>query len=99
MNCFTPWRAARSISRMPARTFTSQDEYGFNSTDGSFAMLARWTIVSYGARSTSSILRTSIACTLSRGLGASRLPNHIASRTVTSCGVRASMACVSFVPT
>jgi hypothetical protein len=31
---------------MPARTFTSHDEYGFSSTDGSFAMLARWKIVS-----------------------------------------------------
>ena len=59
MNCFTPWRAARSTSRMPASTFTSHDEYGLSSTDGSLAMLARWKIVSNGERSTSSIVRTS----------------------------------------
>ncbi len=70
MNCFTPCRAARSTSRIVASTFTSHDAYGLSSTDGSLAMLARWKIVSNGDRSTSSICRTSIASSVSRGCGA-----------------------------
>src|SRR5262245_16157278 len=99
MNCFTRWRAARSTSRMLASTFTSQDEYGFSSTDGSLAMLARWNTVSYEERSISSIFRTSIGRKVSRGWTGRWLPNHIVSRTVTGCDVRSSTACVSFVPT
>src|SRR5262245_51639440 len=99
MNCFTRWRAARSTSRMLASTFTSQDEYGFSSTDGSLAMLARWNTVSYEERSISSIFRTSIVRKVNRGLTSRWLPNHIVSRTVTGCDVRSSTACVSFVPT
>src|SRR5262245_5648959 len=99
MNCFTRWRAARSTSRMLASTFTSQDEYGFSSTDGSLAMLARWNTVSYEERSISSILRTSIGRKVNRGWTGRWLPNHIVSRTVTGRDVRSSTACVSFVPT
>ena len=65
-----------STSRMVPRTFTSHDAYGFSSTDGSFAILARWKMVSNGARSTASISRTSCLITVSRGCGVRKFPNH-----------------------
>src|SRR5438128_1197708 len=55
------------MRRIPASTFTSHDEYGLRSTDGSLAILAKWKTVSKEERSRLSIVRTSAAQTVSRG--------------------------------